>query len=340
MRSMMLVVALLVSVALGPNTVAADDALCIWVDVADSLQARIDAAPAGSILCLPEGTWTENVVITKPLTLRGQGPGRTILRSPRQTVPDFSPVISVRGSGSSRPLSVVIEGLSVIGTPEGVAGAGRANAGVEVLGKSQVVLYNCHVLMALHGVVLLGEAQAYVDTCRFEGSASGLMLFGRSQAVVLQTTLSQVEDGVVANGSAQVVVARSTIERSRFGVHVRDDAQVVVTETTIRDSNDGIVVLHRGGARVTNCTITDNGTGIAVFHHGTVIVEANVITRSTYYGLFLALHDPRTWFKGLVVGARNWIPGSDAPDGNILGSVFPEELAFLMTDEGGVYVGR
>jgi len=62
----------------------ADDGVedcCIWVDPEASIQAQIDAAPPGSTLCLPEGTWRESLVIDKPLTLRGQGPERTIIQA-------------------------------------------------------------------------------------------------------------------------------------------------------------------------------------------------------------------------------------------------------------------
>src|SRR5262249_44866685 len=38
-----------------------------------SLQALIDAAPAGATLLVPAGVYRERIVVTKPLTLDGQG---------------------------------------------------------------------------------------------------------------------------------------------------------------------------------------------------------------------------------------------------------------------------
>ena len=80
---LLLVLAVGVSVLADDGSMAwpVEDCLCIWVDPEASIQAQIDAAPPGSTLCLPEGTWRESLVIDKPLTLRGQGPERTIIQA-------------------------------------------------------------------------------------------------------------------------------------------------------------------------------------------------------------------------------------------------------------------
>ncbi|MBC7170691.1 SUMF1/EgtB/PvdO family nonheme iron enzyme, partial [Candidatus Bipolaricaulota bacterium] len=46
----------------------------------ESIQSAIDAVSAGAVICLAEGSWQENLTITKDdLILRGQGPSRTIV---------------------------------------------------------------------------------------------------------------------------------------------------------------------------------------------------------------------------------------------------------------------
>jgi hypothetical protein len=46
-----------------------------------SIQKAVDAAPAGAVIRIAPGTYEERVVIQKPLTLEGAGPGRTRLVS-------------------------------------------------------------------------------------------------------------------------------------------------------------------------------------------------------------------------------------------------------------------
>jgi len=47
-----------------------------------SVQEAVDAAPPGATVEIAEGTYRENIVIGKPLTLRGAGIGRTVIELP------------------------------------------------------------------------------------------------------------------------------------------------------------------------------------------------------------------------------------------------------------------
>src|SRR5689334_22686636 len=51
-----------------------------------TIQEAIDAAPAGTTITVARGTYTEELVITKDLTLRGDGM-RSIIRSPSRLTP-------------------------------------------------------------------------------------------------------------------------------------------------------------------------------------------------------------------------------------------------------------
>ena len=44
----------------------------ITVQPGESIQAAIDKAPAGAVICLSAGVWEENIKIERSLTLRAQ----------------------------------------------------------------------------------------------------------------------------------------------------------------------------------------------------------------------------------------------------------------------------
>jgi hypothetical protein len=67
--------------ALGARAAATD----IIVQAGMSVQAAIDAAPAGATITLPAGTFTESITITKPLTLQGAGWEKTTIGPDRPT---------------------------------------------------------------------------------------------------------------------------------------------------------------------------------------------------------------------------------------------------------------
>ncbi|HAZ27587.1 TPA: hypothetical protein DCY67_03070, partial [Candidatus Acetothermia bacterium] len=78
----------------------------VFVQPGEAIQAAIDEAPAGAVICLGEGTWQENITITKPLTLRGQGPEKTVITSIAA-----GPVVRIEEEG----ILVVLEGLKITG---------------------------------------------------------------------------------------------------------------------------------------------------------------------------------------------------------------------------------
>jgi hypothetical protein len=64
------------------------------------------------------------------------------------------------------------------------------------------------------------------------------------------------------------------------------------------------------------------------------------ITANGGYGVALfqrPCHQIDWTFTGRVSGQLNTIPGPGEPEGNRKGAICPEELVFLMTEEGGEY---
>jgi len=60
----------------------------VQVVAGQSIQAAIDAAPTGATVCVGPGIYRENLLIAKDgITLKGAGPGATVLQPPAQPVP-------------------------------------------------------------------------------------------------------------------------------------------------------------------------------------------------------------------------------------------------------------
>jgi hypothetical protein len=72
---------------------------------APSVQERVDATPPGGTLVLEAGEYSERLVLSRPITLRGAGVDKTVLRSPWGAV-----VVAKATEGE-----VVIEGLTMTG---------------------------------------------------------------------------------------------------------------------------------------------------------------------------------------------------------------------------------
>ena len=81
LRVLLLWAVLLLVLMIGGAAVAEQTPSCtITVQPGESIQAAIDAAPEGAVICLPAGEWQAELRISKSLTLRGAGAERTTIR--------------------------------------------------------------------------------------------------------------------------------------------------------------------------------------------------------------------------------------------------------------------
>jgi parallel beta-helix repeat protein len=173
-------------------------AYIVTVRPGESIQAAIDQAPAGAVICLAEGEWRENITIEKALTLRGQGAERTVIRGKKR---GYS-VVEIR---SSEGVQVTIEKLTVTEAVEGY--------GVLVDGNAQATITQCTVFgNEWCGIGVGGSARATIQGSIVSGNRwSGISLWGR--ATIQGSTVSRNgRSGIVLEGSS----AQATIQENRI----------------------------------------------------------------------------------------------------------------------------
>lgn len=144
-------------VALASSPVYAAAAIVVPRDY-PTIQAAVDAAAPGSIIKVRAGTYTEQVVIAKDLTLIGAGLGSTTIQAPAVLTPyavlpgpGFSVAAVVRVTDGA---SVSISGLTVSGPmPCGILGQG-----ISVVKSATLSLTNSRVTRIRPETTCLGPA--------------------------------------------------------------------------------------------------------------------------------------------------------------------------------------
>ena len=280
------ILAIVVGLSTGALLAQAMPECTIWVQPGESIQAAIDAAPEGAVICLPAGIWEENIVIEKSITLRGMGAEQTIIDG----IEDGYPVVWIMGPEEEvQAISVQIEGLTITGADgrcadeeericaHGVLIQGSAQvaitrstisgngvAGIMLLGSAQAEITNATISEnGKGGIVLLDSAQTEITGSTISGNGvAGIMLADSAQAVITSSTISENgKGGIVLVGSAQAVITDSSIVGHRLvGVELRDSAQAVVTDSTISENREwGIQLAGSAWAEITDSTISENG---------------------------------------------------------------------------------
>lgn len=207
------------------------------VPVGSSLQTAIDNADPGDVIRVEAGTFTENLVITKSLTLEGGYNSGFTSRTPRATAiaPMSGRAISIVESG----ITVTIDGFEIRGGDAGSGNGGGIYVAVEA-GSSVTITDNfIHDNAAADGGGIYAEAD--VSTLVITGNDVMTNTttddYAGIYARVYTGTFALVDNDIVGNASGDYYGGFSVLVR--FGsVFTVDDNEVMSNTATTTGSDD------------------------------------------------------------------------------------------------------
>ncbi len=115
------------------NTITVGPSGCDYT----SIQVAIDAASPGDTIEVRAGTYKENLIIEKSLTLKGAGRDRTEIKGKEEG----KPVIMIE---SDQVIEVTIDGFTIAGAKVGTERTGKED-GIHVKGKAKAIIKACTV---------------------------------------------------------------------------------------------------------------------------------------------------------------------------------------------------
>ncbi|MDT0472358.1 right-handed parallel beta-helix repeat-containing protein [Streptomyces sp. DSM 41014] len=273
-----------------------------------SLAAALEAAAEGDVLTVAPGTYRENLVIERAVTLRGpEGAPGSVRIAPLDGVPltvRASAVVQdlhVEGQDSAAPALLVEEGAPeltdvriVTRSAAGieVRGGARptvrrctvdnpAGVGIAVLDGGGGVFEECEVVAAgQSGVAVRGGGHPRLDRCRIHHtSGAGLTATGENSA--LEAVGCEIYE---VRGSGVQITARATAHLTDCAVHrttadgitLDTDAVLTLADCRIHDIPENAVDLRsRSVLTLTRTTVRQFGrNGLSVWDPGTR-VDAN-----------------------------------------------------------------
>jgi hypothetical protein len=208
------------------------------VPAGSPLQTTIGNANPGDVIRVEAGTFTENLVITKSLTLEGGYNSDFTSRTPRTTViaPTSGRVISIVGSG----ITVTIDGFEIRGGDAGSGNGGGIHVDVEA-GSSVTITNNfIHDNAAADGGGIYAEADvsALIITGNDVMTNTTTDYYAGLYARVYTGTFTLVDNDIVGNASGDYYGGFYADVRyaSTFGV---EDNLVMSNTATTHSSDDG-----------------------------------------------------------------------------------------------------
>lgn len=223
------------------------------------LQALIDAAPAGSSLRVPAGTYRGHFIIKKPLTVTAA----------RDAVLD--------GEGKGTVLSVSSENVALDGLVIQNSGniIGNSDSSIMAENSPHLVVKNCILRHALFGIQLLGSPDAIIEGNEISSfkdypiarRGDLLKIWYSPRAQILHNRVSDGRD-VLVWYSDHSLLDGNRIERMRYALHYMYSHENTASNNSLRESSVGIYDMYGNGLKLENNSIISNrgpsGYGVAL----------------------------------------------------------------------------
>jgi parallel beta-helix repeat protein len=189
------IVALLALLVVAPSSIEAQNCV-VTVQPGQSIQQAINTVSEGALVCVASGTFTENITITKSLSLRGAGSAQTILQG------------SVRIE-RDQEIRVALTGWTITGS--------RFGAALRVAGQAVVTLDDLALTESFSGLLATGSATVTVTNSRFvKNQFDGARAESAARVTLSRVLISENFDGIVVRDSAQLELRASILTENRY----------------------------------------------------------------------------------------------------------------------------
>jgi nitrous oxidase accessory protein len=200
------------------------------------LQARIDAAPTGTTIEVEPGDYAGDLVIEKPLRLRGRG-------RPRLLGSGKGSVVRVRAS------DVTVEGFRIDGRRGG--DLGRDSAGVHS-SALRTSLRDLEIVEALFGVYLREAGGAVVERCLIRGipgrapgeKGSGIHAYNMEGFRFEGNEMTDVRDGLYLQNASKGILRGNVARDVRYGLHYMFSDDNLFEGNTFENGAAGTAIMY------------------------------------------------------------------------------------------------
>lgn len=237
----------------------------------DGLKQALAAAASGDVLILRRGVHTGPVVVTAPLTLRGE-PGAIVDSGGRGSV------ITVTAAG------VTIRGLTV---RRSGASLQKMHAGIFLKETAHgALIENNRLLGNLFGIYLLGPRNAVIRgnvilgrrDLRVNERGNGIQLWRTPGSKIIGNDVRYGRDGIYTDTSRDNVFRGNRFRDLRFAIHYMFTNRSTIADNISIGNDIGYAIMYSRNLRITgNLSRGDREYGLFFNYTNRSVIEGNVV---------------------------------------------------------------
>ncbi len=280
------------------------------VNPGESIQDAINAASSGDTINVKAGTYTEQLLIQKPLTIIGAGESTTIIKAPTSRTGTVTQggtwdYIVAAYHPTTGTINVRIEGFTIDADSLSKTGGTAGLIGVffrDVSG-TNAGLYSCTIqgfgttVYESWGVRVYGDSDLTIDDNTLtDYTRDGIVVngdggVGANPDVVISnndlTGSSIPLNGIqIAYGATGTIIGNTVRDHTRpspaaVGIFTYESNGITINSNTVQNSHDGILLQYSSNCKVLENEVSDSGWGIVLNNADDNEVLENEISDST-----------------------------------------------------------
>ena len=206
----------------------------------NSLQTQINAAPVGGVVKLKAGTYSERIVINKPVVVEAE---EVIIHNCSS-----KPAITITGK------RVTLRGIKLVDCL-----SGKNSAAISISGSGHQ-LNNISVTSEKIALKLKNVQKSKFENIRIHGQhkENGIDLWQSEQNLFQQCEIKNVQDGIYLENSNHNTLIKNSIEHSRYGVHVMFSDHITLKQNTSTKNVTGAMIMGVKYAEIKENQLIDN----------------------------------------------------------------------------------
>ena len=226
-----------------------------------SIQSAINSNNTldGDTITLADGTYTENVVVYKKLTIKSVPGANAIV----QAADSSNSVFTIVESGST------IQNLNIMGAADSNGIMGYAN-NVNLIGN--IISAN------KNGITLFNSNSATISGNTITNNLYGIYLYNSTITTISGNTITENWYGMYLYNSTSIGISENNVTSNWYGITLFYSNSITVYGNNITDNYCGMSLSDSDSTTIFGNTITNNGGGISYYKSNNTAISGNTIT--------------------------------------------------------------
>ncbi|RCV64848.1 CASH domain-dontaining protein [Methanophagales archaeon] len=232
------------------------------------IQAAVDIASAGDTILVYPGVYYENVVVNKPVTLRGID----------------RPIVDANGNGNA--ITLCADGITIEGFNVTNSGSRWGDVGIKVTSNSNIVTGN-NVRNNAHGIHIYKACSNTITNNNVCSSKYyGIALFASSINAITDNDISENDHAIDLYSSGSNTITNNNVHNNSYGIRLDESSGNNITDNTVSSNNyDGVRFQYSDNNKIARNTVSNNhdGGGFNLrYYSNNNTISGNTVSNNRY----------------------------------------------------------